>query len=236
MSKIALIAAVAEKGAIGRDQQLLCHLPNDLKHFKTLTSGHTVVMGRKTFESLPNGALPNRKNIVLTHNTSLSWPNVTVVHTLDEIPIQDTTEDEIFIMGGATLYNETIKIADTLYITHIHHTFDDADTFFPTIKPIGVGNRKFARNAGRRETCLSLYVCNLYQKTDRKPGTFRQITGSIPIDLRHIPVIVEFQFYERSRVQLHFISPIVTSRFDNSGSRILCSDISQQITRQNIYL
>ena len=128
MSKIALIAAVAEKGAIGRDQQLLCHLPNDLKHFKTLTSGHTVVMGRKTFESLPNGALPNRKNIVLTHNTSLSWPNVTVVHTLDEIPIQDTTEDEIFIMGGATLYNETIKIADTLYITHIHHTFDDAVT------------------------------------------------------------------------------------------------------------
>ena len=135
MSKIALIAAVAEKGAIGRDQQLLCHLPNDLKHFKTLTSGHTVVMGRKTFESLPNGALPNRKNIVLTHNTSLSWPNVTVVHTLDEIPIQDTTEDEIFIMGGATLYKETIKIADTLYITHIHHTFDDADTFFPTINP-----------------------------------------------------------------------------------------------------
>ena len=122
MSKIALIAAVAEKGAIGRDQQLLCHLPNDLKHFKT-------------FESLPNGALPNRKNIVLTHNTSLSWPNVTVVHTLDEILIQDTTEDEIFIMGGATLYNETIKIADTLYITHIHHTFDDADTFFPTINP-----------------------------------------------------------------------------------------------------
>lgn len=135
MSKIALIAAVAEKRAIGRDQQLLCHLPNDLKHFKTLTSGHTVVMGRKTFESLPNGALPNRKNIVLTHNTSLSWPNVTVVHTLDEIPIQDTTEDEIFIMGGATLYNETIKIANTLYITHIHHTFDDADTFFPTINP-----------------------------------------------------------------------------------------------------
>ena len=80
-------------------------------------------------------SLPNRKNIVLTHNTSLSWPNVTVVHTLDEIPIQDTTEDEIFIMGGATLYNETIKIADTLYITHIHHTFDDADTFFPTINP-----------------------------------------------------------------------------------------------------
>ena len=230
MSKIALIAAVAEKGAIGRDQQLLCHLPNDLKHFKTLTSGHTVVMGRKTFESLPNGALPNRKNIVLTHNTSLSWPNVTVVHTLDEIPIQDTTEDEIFIMGGATLYNETIKIADTLYITHIHHTFDDADI------PVGVENREFARNAGRRKTRLSLYVCNLYQKTDRKPGIFRQITGSIPVDLPHIPVIVEFQFYERSRVQLHFISPIVTSRFDNSGSRILCSDISQQITRQNIYL
>lgn len=236
MSKIALIAAVAEKGAIGRDQQLLCHLPNDLKHFKTLTSGHTVVMGRKTFESLPNGALPNRKNIVLTHNTSLSWPNVTVVHTLDEIPIQDTTEDEIFIMGGSdTIQRNHQDSRHAVYHTHSPY-IRRRRHILPDHKPIGVGNRKFARNAGRRETRLSLYVCNLYQKTDRKPGTFRQITGSIPIDLRHIPVIVEFQFYERSRVQLHFISPIVTSRFDNSGSRILCSDISQQITRQNIYL
>ena len=109
---IALIAAVADNGAIGRNQQLLCHLPNDLKHFKTLTSGHTVVMGRRTFESLPKGALPNRRNIVLTHNPDLAWPEVTVIHTLD---------------------NETIDRADTLYITHIHHTFADADTFFPPI-------------------------------------------------------------------------------------------------------
>ena len=107
-------------------------------------------------------------------------------------------------------------------------------------------SRSSARHIGDDFSPLGAFVraCNNYprmmiylcQKTDRKPGTFRQIIGSIPIDLRHIPVIVEFQFYERSRVQLHFISPIVTSRFDNSGSRILCSDISQQITRQNIYL
>ncbi len=135
MSRIALIAAVAEQGAIGRDQQLLCHLPNDLKHFKELTLGHTVVMGRRTFESLPKGALPHRTNIVLTHNSQLSWPGVTVVHTLDEILSQGADQEELFIMGGATLYNETIGIADTLYITHIHHTFDDADTFFPPIDP-----------------------------------------------------------------------------------------------------
>lgn len=132
MTRIALIAAVAENGAIGRNQQLLCHLPNDLKLFKNLTSGHTVVMGRRTFESLPNGALPNRRNIVLTHNPNVSWPNVTVIHQLDEIE-QEKADDEIFIIGGASLYNETIGLADTLYITHIHHSFDDADTFFPPI-------------------------------------------------------------------------------------------------------
>ncbi len=129
---IALIAAVADNGAIGRNQQLLCHLPNDMKHFKNLTSGHTVVMGRRTFESLPKGALPNRRNIVLTHNPHLAWPGVTVVHSLDELTAQ-SPDDLIFIIGGATLYNETIDRADTLYITHIHHTFDDADTFFPPI-------------------------------------------------------------------------------------------------------
>ena len=132
MTRIALIAAVAENGAIGSNQQLLCHLPNDLKHFKTLTSGHTVVMGRRTFESLPNGALPNRRNIVLTHNREIAWPNVTVVHQLDEIE-QFATDEELFIIGGASLYNATIGQADTLYITHIHHSFDDADTFFPPI-------------------------------------------------------------------------------------------------------
>ena len=102
MTPIALIAAVADNGAIGRNQQLLCHLPNDLKHFKTLTSGHTVVMGRRTFESLPKGALPNRRNIVLTHNPGLSWPGVEVVHSLDEVaPL--SPDERIFIIGGATL-------------------------------------------------------------------------------------------------------------------------------------
>ncbi len=133
MSKIALIAAVAEQGAIGQENRLLCHLPNDLKHFKELTLGRTVVMGRRTFESLPKGALPNRTNIVLTRNPQLSWPGVTIIHSLEEILTQERGEEELFIMGGATLYNKTIGIADTLYITHIHHTFTEADTFFPVI-------------------------------------------------------------------------------------------------------
>lgn len=135
MSKISLIAAVAADGAIGYRQQLLCHLPNDLKYFKALTSGHTVVMGRRTFESLPGGALPNRKNIVLTRDSQHAWPNVTICHTLDEALAQEAEDSELFVIGGASLYQEAIHMADTLYITHIHHRFDKADTFFPAINP-----------------------------------------------------------------------------------------------------
>ena len=129
---ISLIVAVASNGAIGKQQDLLCHLPNDLKRFKAITLGHTIVMGRRTFESLPKGALPGRTNVVVTRQADASWENTIVVHTIDEV-LADSAEKELFVIGGGTLYAQTLDRADRLYITHIHHEFADADTFFPAV-------------------------------------------------------------------------------------------------------
>ena len=133
MSTLSIIVAIADNGAIGKQQQLLCHLPKDLKHFKEITSGHTVIMGRKTYESLPNGALPNRKNIVLTSSKDLSYPNCIMVNSLEDAIDACNGEEEVFIIGGAAVYKEALEQADKLYITRIHHSFEDADTFFPEI-------------------------------------------------------------------------------------------------------
>lgn len=132
---LSLIAAIAEDGAIGKQQALLCHLPNDLKRFKTITSGHTVIMGRRTFESLPNGALPNRNNIVVTHNKNAILKNARIATNIEEALLIEQPDKEQFVIGGATLYEQTITLADRLYITFIHHKFPEADTFFPTIDP-----------------------------------------------------------------------------------------------------
>lgn len=132
---LSLIAAIAEDGAIGKQQALLCHMPNDLKRFKAITSGHTVIMGRRTFESLPNGALPNRNNIVVTHNKNATGEDVLIATGIEEALSIEQPDKEQFVIGGATLYEQTIGLADRLYITFIHHKFPEADTFFPTIDP-----------------------------------------------------------------------------------------------------
>ena len=129
----AIIVAVDEKNAIGRNGDLLCHLPNDLKHFKNITSGHTVVMGRRTYESLPKGALPNRTNMVITSDKAENYPNCIVVRSLNEAFEKAPSDKEIFIIGGGQLYRSSLELADKLYLTHIHHIFEDADTFFPEI-------------------------------------------------------------------------------------------------------
>ena len=133
MPKISLIAAVAADLAIGRDNDLLCHLPGDLKHFKALTLDHTIVMGRRTFESLPGGALPRRRNIVLSSRPQTLPDTVTVCTSWQEAVGLAAPDEELFVIGGATLYAQTIDLADRLYITEIHHTFPDADVFFPPI-------------------------------------------------------------------------------------------------------
>ena len=114
------------------DNKLLYWLPNDLKRFKALTTGHPIIMGRKTFESLPKGALPNRRNIVLTHQ-ELHFEGAETFHTLEEALATCNPEDEAFCIGGASLYQEAMKVADRLYITEIEDDEKEADVFFPTI-------------------------------------------------------------------------------------------------------
>ena len=133
MPKISLIAAVAADGAIGRNNELLCHLPADLKHFKSHTLDHTIVMGRRTFESLPGGALPRRRNVVLTSQPQALPDTVTVCRSLQEALDLAMPDEELFIIGGATVYRQFMPQADRLYITEIHHAFPDADAFFPPI-------------------------------------------------------------------------------------------------------
>ncbi len=136
MSTISIIAAVAENDAIGRENRLLWHMPADMKRFKTLTTGHTVVMGRRTFESLPKGALPNRKNIVLTSRVADNFPECIVCGSMSEaLEACGKGEDEVFIIGGATVYREAMDIADKIYLTRIHAVAEDADAFFPEVSP-----------------------------------------------------------------------------------------------------
>lgn len=127
---INIIAAVAENRAIGLNNKLLYWLPNDLKRFKALTTGHTIVMGRHTFESLPKGALPNRRNVVVSR-TQNSFPGCECYESLEEALAHCEKDEDVYIIGGASIYEQAIKFADRLCLTEIHDTPSDADRFFP---------------------------------------------------------------------------------------------------------
>ena len=129
---ISLIAAVARNGAIGHNNKLLYWLPNDLKRFKALTTGHTIVMGRKTFESFPKGALPNRGNVVLSRQ-SVSFPGAEVFSSLEAALASCSSDEEVFIIGGETLYRQSITMAHRLYLTHVDDVPTQADAFFPEV-------------------------------------------------------------------------------------------------------
>ena len=129
------IVVIAENGAIGKNGQLLCHLPADLKHFKSVTMGYPIIMGRKTFESLPKGALPGRLNVVVTRNADFTAPGVVVCHSVEEALAATEDAPKRYIIGGAQLYAATIGLVDELHLTQLHATFPDADTFFPPINP-----------------------------------------------------------------------------------------------------
>lgn len=131
MTVISMIVAADENKAIGRDNDMLCHLPNDLKYFKRVTEGCSVIMGRRTFLSLPKGALPNRRNIVITRNTGLQYPGCEMVASLDDALALCRGEKEIFVIGGGMVYREALDRADKIYLTRIHTRFAEADTFFP---------------------------------------------------------------------------------------------------------
>lgn len=131
--EITIIVALDENNGIGRNGDLLCHLPNDMKHFKQITTGHTVIMGRRTYESLPKGALPNRINVVITSGAAENFPGCLVARSVEEALSRCSNQEKIFIIGGGQLYRATLGLADQLCLTRIHHTFSDADTFFPEI-------------------------------------------------------------------------------------------------------
>ena len=133
MSTISIIAAIAENNAIGKNNKLLWRLPADMRRFKDLTTGHAVIMGRKTFESLPKGPLPNRKNVVLTTLPEAGFVNCFACESMGSALDICEKEDEIFILGGALVYRQALRIADKMYITRVHGEFNDADTFFPVV-------------------------------------------------------------------------------------------------------
>lgn len=130
--KINIIVAIAMNNAIGFENKLLYWLPNDLKRFKALTTGHTIIMGRKTFESFPKGALPNRRNVVLTRQ-DIAFPGAERYGSLKEALDSCKGEEEVYIIGGASVYQEALPLADKLCITLIEDTPKEADAFFPAI-------------------------------------------------------------------------------------------------------
>ena len=129
---ISIIVAVSENWGIGRGNELLWHIPEDLKRFKRLTLGNTVVMGKKTWESLPRHPLPGRKNIVLTDVPDEIIDDCITAYSIEDALSKCDKEEEIFVIGGGSIYRQFLPIADRLYITHIHQSAP-ADVFFPVI-------------------------------------------------------------------------------------------------------
>ena len=127
---ISIIAAVAKDRAIGYQNKLIYWLPNDLKRFKALTTGHTIIMGRNTFLSLPKGALPNRRNIVLSR-TQKDFPGCDTYASLREALQHCAHDEDVYIIGGASVYKQALPVADRLCLTEIDDTPAQADTFFP---------------------------------------------------------------------------------------------------------
>ena len=129
--KITMIAAAGENNALGKDNDLLWHLPDDFKRFKTITSHHYIIMGRKTLESFPK-LLPNRTHVVITRQKDYSKEGTIVVHSLGEALDNCGGESEVFIIGGGEIYTQALPIADKIELTRVHHKFE-ADAFFPEI-------------------------------------------------------------------------------------------------------
>jgi dihydrofolate reductase len=144
---ISMISAIGRNNEIGKNNDLLWNMPADMKHFRETTSGKTVIMGQKTFESLGKGAdgtpgrpLPNRRNIILTQDKNWKRNDIEIVFSIDDLMtlLKETTtpDEEVFVIGGGTIYRLMMEKADRLYITHVDASFPDADIFFPEIVPI----------------------------------------------------------------------------------------------------
>ena len=131
---VSIIVAVAENGAIGNQNSLLWHIKEDMQLFRRVTSGHAVVMGRKTFESLPKGALPNRRNIVLSRQEGLHYENAECYRSIEEALMQCDYTEDVYIIGGGELYRQTIGLAKRIHLTVVDDIPTEADAFFPELK------------------------------------------------------------------------------------------------------
>ena len=132
LHNVSIIVAIARNNAIGKDNRLLWHLSDDLKRFKKLTSGHTLIMGRNTFLSLPNGALPNRRHIVITDLPHETFEGCEMAHSIDQAIELAGDSEECFVIGGGMVYAQFLQVVGKLYLTQVHESFE-ADTFFPEI-------------------------------------------------------------------------------------------------------
>ena len=128
---LGLVVAISANNAIGKDNQLLWHLPADLKHFKTITTGNTIIMGRKTYDSIGK-PLPNRRNIVITRQKDLKLEGIEVANSLEEAIALCETDESIYVIGGAEIYKQALPMCTKIYLTRVHQYYD-ADTFFPKL-------------------------------------------------------------------------------------------------------
>jgi dihydrofolate reductase len=129
---ISIIVATSKNNVIGIKNQLPWHLPADLKYFKSLTNGHSIIMGRKTYDSIGR-PLPNRENIIITRDESFSSTELVVTHSIEEAIQHCHGQEEVFIIGGDTIYKQTLSIATKLYITRVDTLIEEGDAFFPEI-------------------------------------------------------------------------------------------------------
>jgi len=130
---LSIIAAIGKKNELGYNNDLLWHIPADLKRFKEITTGHPVIMGRRTFNSINNKALPNRRNIVISTKEKLDFKGIEHARSIEEAIKFVNGENEVFILGGATIYEQFLPFTDKMYLTFVHRTYN-ADTFFPDYK------------------------------------------------------------------------------------------------------
>lgn len=130
---LSIIVATAQNLAIGKDNDLIWYISDDLKRFKRLTTGHTILMGRKTYDSLPNGALPKRENVVITRDKNLKLPKCIMLNSVEEaLEKYAKSEEQVFVIGGGSIYEKLLPYAQKIYLTKVHESFD-ADVFFPEI-------------------------------------------------------------------------------------------------------
>lgn len=165
--KISIIVAKAENDVIGKDNTLIWHLPADMKHFRSKTSGHCVITGRKNYESIPEKfrPLPNRTNIVITRQVDYSAPGAIVVDSIEKAlkKAKELADSETFIIGGAEIYKQSMNLVDKLYITEIRHSFD-GDVSFPSINS-GVWKKTKEENFKKDDTNKYDYSFVEYEKS-----------------------------------------------------------------------